>query len=266
MKNTSFLAAFKNSTAFINLFPSALKYNIFMQQIRHSSIHHVLSNSSETNVKVCRSFSRISCQFCSIFVYFWWVYSPFSCKDQRYSYYPTPHGIEPPFWNFIFWASRSSRWLTFISSHVGFDGISGWLLKECSDEICDSLTKLFNKSLRTGVVPTEWKIANIIPLYKNGGKSYIENNRPISLLSLVSKTLQRCVLKQLLLRVRHLIHQNQHGFLPGKSCTTHLLATFNNIGSRLDKGEEIDIFCKDMSKAFDRVNHKLLLVKLKHIE
>ena len=55
VENTSFLAAFKNSTAFINLFPSALKYNIFLQQIRHNSLHHVLRNSSETNVKVCGS-------------------------------------------------------------------------------------------------------------------------------------------------------------------------------------------------------------------
>ena len=56
VQNTSFLEAFKNSTAFINVFPSSLKYSIFMQQIRHNSIRHVLSNSSETNVKVCGSF------------------------------------------------------------------------------------------------------------------------------------------------------------------------------------------------------------------
>ena len=152
-----------------------------------------------------------------------------------------------------------------VNKATGPDGISGWLLKECADEICDSLTKLFNKSLRTGVVPTEWKIANIIPLYKNGVKSHIENYRPISLLSLVSKILERCLLKQLLSRITHLIHHNQHGFLPGKSCTTHLLATFNDIGSRLDMGEEIDILYTDMSKAFDRINHKLLLAKLKHV-
>ena len=147
-----------------------------------------------------------------------------------------------------------------VNKAMGPDGISGWLLKECADEICDSLTKLFNKSLRTGVVPTEWKIANIIPLYKNGVKSHIENYRPVSLLSLVSKTLERCLLKQLLSRITHLIHHNQHGFLPGKSCTTHLLATFNDIGSRLDMGEEIDILYTDMSKAFDRINHKLRML------
>lgn len=151
-----------------------------------------------------------------------------------------------------------------VNKATGPDGISGRLLKECADEICDSLTKLFNKSLRTGVVPTEWKLANIIPLYKHGVKSHIENYRPISLLSLVSKLLERCILKQLLSKVTHLIHNNQHGFLPRKSCTTHLLTTFNDIGMRLDTGEEIDILYTDMSKAFDRVNHNLLLAKLKH--
>jgi hypothetical protein len=71
-------------------------------------------------------------------------------------------------------------------------------------------------------------------------------------------------LNQLLLRVTHLIHRNQHSFLPGKSCTTQLLATFSDIGRKIDRGEEIDILYTDMSKAFDRVNHRLLLAKLDH--
>ena len=115
------------------------------------------------------------------------------------------------------------------------------------------------------MVPTEWKLANIIPLFKNGTKGHLENYRPVSLLSLVSKILERCILKRLLVIITPNIHKNQHGFLPGKSCTTHLLSTFDDVGMKLDRGEEVDILYTDMSKAFDRVDHSLLLVKLKHI-
>ena len=143
--------------------------------------------------------------------------------------------------------------------------VSDGILKECADEISNSLTKLFNKSLRTGLFPTEWKLTSIVPLYKNGTKGFIENYRPISFFPLVSKTLQRCILNQLLARVTHLNHSDQHGFLPGKSCTTQLLATFSDIGMNLDGGEEIDILYTDMLKAFDRVNHRLLLAKLDQV-
>lgn len=82
-----------------------------------------------------------------------------------------------------------------VNKAKGPHGIPGRLLKECADEISLSLTKLFNKSLRTGMIPTEWKLANIIPHFKHGIKGHLENYRPISLLSLVSKTLERCILK-----------------------------------------------------------------------
>ena len=147
----------------------------------------------------------------------------------------------------------------------GPDGIPGRLLKECAKEISSSLAKLFNKSLCLGMVPAEWKSANIIPLFKNGAKGHLENYRPISLLSLVSKILERCVLKRLLAIINPHIHKSQHGFLPGKSCTTQLLSTFDDIGMKLNRGEEIDILYTDMSKAFDRVDHNLLLAKLNHI-
>ena len=88
-----------------------------------------------------------------------------------------------------------------VNKAKGPDGIPGRLLKECAKEISSSLAKLFNKSLRVGMVPKDWKLANIIPLFKNGTKGHLENYRPISLLSLVSKILVRCVLKRLLVAI-----------------------------------------------------------------
>ena len=115
------------------------------------------------------------------------------------------------------------------------------------------------------MVPKDWKLANIIPLFKNGTKGHLENCRPISLLSLVSKILERCMLKRLLVAITPHLHTSQHGFLPGKSCTTQLLSTFDDMGMKLDRGEEIDILYTNMSKAFDRVDNNLLLAKLKYI-
>ena len=75
----------------------------------------------------------------------------------------------------------------------GPDGIPVRLMKETAMQIAQSLRVLFNKSLNIGVLPDEWKIANVVPVHKHGEKSYVEHYRPISLLSNISKALERCV-------------------------------------------------------------------------
>ena len=77
---------------------------------------------------------------------------------------------------------------------TGPDGIPCRLLKETVRQIAPSLTQLFNLSLCCSTLPDDWKLANIIPVYKKGEKQYVDNYRPISLLSIVSKVLERCVL------------------------------------------------------------------------
>ena len=72
----------------------------------------------------------------------------------------------------------------------GPDNIPARLLKETATEIAPSLCALFNKSLRVGVLPSDWKIANVVPVHKHGEKTYVENYRPISLLCLISKVLE----------------------------------------------------------------------------
>ena len=75
----------------------------------------------------------------------------------------------------------------------GPDGIPGRLLIETAYQIAPSLCQLYNKSLRLGILPSEWKLANVVPIHRRCEKSYVENYRPISLLSLISKVLERCV-------------------------------------------------------------------------
>ena len=149
-----------------------------------------------------------------------------------------------------------------VTKATGSDGIPARLLKETAEVIAPSLCCLFNKSLNTGTLPDEWKLANVVPVHKKGNAEYTENYRPISLLPIVSKVLERCVLNNIKCHLHQLVHSSQHGFFTGKSCTTNLIEALDNIGSLLDSGNQIDVIYLDMSKAFDKVNHELLLSKL----
>ena len=150
-----------------------------------------------------------------------------------------------------------------VNKATGSDGIPARLLRETVDIIAPSLTKLFNKSLQLGIIPDEWKVANVVPVYKKGRKDCVENYRPISLLPLVSKVLERCVLARVRDHLYHFISPAQHGFLPGRSCVTQLLTALDQIGAYLDTGKQTDVIHLDMSKTFGKVCHPLLLRKLK---
>ena len=103
------------------------------------------------------------------------------------------------------------------------DGIPATLLKETADVITPSLCRLFNKSISSGSLPDEWKTANIVPVYKKGDNENAENYRPISLLCIISKVLERCILNNIKYRLLEIINIYQHGFLPGRSCATNLI-------------------------------------------
>ena len=141
----------------------------------------------------------------------------------------------------------------------GPDGIPARLLTETAYQIAPSLCDLFNKPLRTGAVPQNWKLANVVSVYKKGDKEHVENYRPISLLPLISKVLERCLFDCIKDRVFSQINDCQHGFIPRKNCVTQLIEVFDKIGNLLDRGKQIDVIYLDMSKAFDKVSHKRLL-------
>ncbi|CAB3982691.1 Hypothetical predicted protein [Paramuricea clavata] len=149
-----------------------------------------------------------------------------------------------------------------ISKATGPDGIPAKLLKETASVIAPSLCKLFNKSLRTGEMPRDWKLANMVPIYKKNEREHVENYRPISLLSVISKVLERCILNNIKDQLYKSIPACQHGYLTGKSCVTNLLEALDHVGSLLDHGEQIDLVYLDMSKAFDMVSHNRLIQKL----
>ena len=157
--------------------------------------------------------------------------------------------------------TRFYHW-TSTDKATGPDGIPSRLLKETASVIAPSTCKLFNKSLSTGTVPQGWKEANIVPVFKKGESEYTEKYRPISLLPLMSKVLERCVLNSFKDQLPEFIKACQNGFLRGKSCTSNLLEVLYHTGTLLDKGGQVDMVYMDMSKAFDKVCHHRLLSKL----
>ena len=101
-----------------------------------------------------------------------------------------------------------------VNKATGPDGLSARLLREAAPVISDPLSKLFNMSLNRGKLPRDWKCANITPVYKNGGKEYVSNYRPISLTSLVVKTLEKLVTRHIMahLEDHDLLSPHQYGF------------------------------------------------------
>ena len=111
-------------------------------------------------------------------------------------------------------------------------------------------------------MPTAWKEANVTPVFKDGNAACVENYKPISLLCILSKVLERCVYNHIYHFISSRINKLQHGFQRQKNCSTQLIQVYHNILEALDKCNEIDIIYLDFTKAFDKVSHPLLLQKL----
>ena len=152
-----------------------------------------------------------------------------------------------------------------ISKSSGTDGISARMLKSSALSIAPSLTKLFNLSLTTGVLPSEWKLARVVPIPKSDSPSTSATGyRPISILPIVSKVLERHV-KEIIdnhLAESSPISNNQWGFMHHRSSTSALISVIHDWLSALDSGHEVCVVFFDVRKAFDSVPHVPLLQKL----
>ena len=146
----------------------------------------------------------------------------------------------------------------------GPNALSNRILREIASEISFPFCSLFNQSLRTGIVPTSYKEANVCPVPKTGDLSKVSKYRPISLLNSEAKLFEKLIFKYLFnhFRDNHLLSSLQSGFLPGDSTVNQLTYLYNTFSEALDSGKEVRaVFC-DISKAFDRVWHAGLLHKL----
>ena len=149
----------------------------------------------------------------------------------------------------------------------GPDGIHPRLLQELSDILCTPLTKLFNKSLSLGKLPNEWKEGRISAIFKKGSRKIAGNYRPISLTSIVCKTMEHCVRNHIVnhMTINNLFSNQQYGFIRGRSTVLQMLNVMDVWTKAMDKGDSIDTVYLDFTKAFDKVPHNRLMSKLNSV-
>jgi hypothetical protein len=148
---------------------------------------------------------------------------------------------------------------------AGPDGIGPGLLMELNNEIAPVLTEIFNKSFASGEIPADWRVANVTPIFKKGKRTAPENYRPVSLTSVCCKLLESVINDKIMghLKKHKLIKNTQHGFLPGRNCTTNLLSFFEKVTKAVDSGRAFDAIFLDFAKAFDKVPTRRLLKKIR---
>jgi hypothetical protein len=138
------------------------------------------------------------------------------------------------------------------------------MIKLIGPEIAPPLAHIFNLSLATGNFPTSLKQCRVIPIFKAGDHLECDNYRPISLLSSISKILEKIVAEKLLyhLTENDLLYKHQYGFLPNKSTEHNLLYLLDYITNALNDGMFCIAVFLDLKKAFDVCSHEILLAKL----
>lgn len=154
-----------------------------------------------------------------------------------------------------------------VTSSAGIDCINSKVLKNTKHLSAAILSHIFQQSLSSGVVPRDWKVGKVIPIPKKGPSSSPSNYRPISLTCVCCKIMEHIIYSQ---TVKFLVsvnffHPSQHGFQKGLSCDTQLALFINDISSSIDHNIPVDALFLDFEKAFDKVPHKRLFLKLSRL-
>ena len=144
---------------------------------------------------------------------------------------------------------------------VGHDSIPLKLVRHCKSELAEILSDINNHAIAEGVFPDSLKIAKVIPIFKAGDLKSVTNYRPISILPIFSKIFEKVIYKRLddFLTKNEILHKNQFGFRAKLSTCTALLV--DKITGSIDRKKQV-VFFIDLAKAFDIVDHKILVQKL----
>ena len=152
-------------------------------------------------------------------------------------------------------------------SAFGPDKIGPRILKATSDVLCAPLSVVFTKSLQEGVVPDDWRRQNITPIFKSGSRMMAGNYRPVALTSIVCKIMESILRDNIIAHLVkfQLIKASQHGFMSSKSCQTNLIEYLDTLTRLVDEGYNVDVIYLDFAKAFDKVPHRRLVLKMEQL-
>ena len=195
--------------------------------------------------------SRIAYEFNSLFASF---FSGSTDQDRVTS--PT---LEfPPLERFSITSTQVSSEIRNLSAHKAYgpDGISAHMLKLAAPAIVPVLTLFYNHTLASGCLPSAWKRANVVPVFKQGEKSNLINYRPVSLTPIICKLLEKILCRQILDHCQNngLVADQQHGFIPGRSCSTALVSASSQWLQSLDaRVPAVDVISLDFSRAVDTI-------------
>lgn len=149
----------------------------------------------------------------------------------------------------------------------GFDDIDIKTVKECRFELSGLLSKLFNQSFTSGIVPKLMKVSKVSPLFKSGDKENPNNYRPISVPPVLSKIMEKIVNSRLVKFLNDIdfLYFNQYGFRESSDTTSATVDLVSDIQKNLNNKKKGAVVALDLRKAFDTVNHDILLLKLRKL-
>jgi len=148
------------------------------------------------------------------------------------------------------------------AKEAGVDDITPRLLDQIREQLCHLI---FRKSLDEGLVPGDWRHANVTPIYKKGNRGLAENYRPVNLTSQICKVFENLIRNKIVdhLDGKALLTESQHGLQKGRSCLTNLLSFLEKVTGYVDVGDSVVAFFLGFAKArSDKVPHEWLLTKL----
>lgn len=148
------------------------------------------------------------------------------------------------------------------SKGAGPDGIPPVFISNCAESLAVPLTLIYNVSLSTGIFPSEWKMAKVVPIFKSGDDELVGNYRPISILSAFAKLLEALVCPLIQNYFSKYLSVHQHGFTKGRSTSTNLVTFVEAVAGAIDSNAQVDVIYTDFSRAFDKVSHSVLSEKL----
>ena len=148
---------------------------------------------------------------------------------------------------------------------IGPDGIPDYIVKGCAEFFILPLYILFNMTITSSTFPQKWKLTKVCPIPKCKKGRDISNYRPVSILSTFAKILESILYKNIEKHIRISISEHQHGFVQSRSTVTNLSLFSNFVTDVIDQGGQVDVIYTDFSKAFDKVNHEILLYKLRNL-